>query len=437
MAVIWRLCVPGVCAAVIAGCGGGGSTSGGGGGTGGSGGGQGNPTVVTVTFSGAAPGTVAASVGGGAFAVQTLSGSALSLSIPNGTSNYAVAYLCPAQVTGQTSWQDEYVWEASTVDGTSVNANLVCPYEPSGTGALTGNLDASVIPGVYSFWIDAQNGETVTQGVSGDSSTTNFSVPAPTGSDRVLVLADTDGIEGPVAAKNFANQTVPGSLDGGSTVVFGTTDETVPEAIAYNNIPSGYSDPWTYVDLELAGSALQAETEYASSATTQYLELPASATEQGDLYNLSASVNTNNSACDVGDELLSSGGPVSFTFPAPWSCPSPTPAALPSFDMSYSGFSGTTDIAQNALIQWNGTTSSNATATYQIHVEATANYQSGSTTLAIPNLSAAQGFLTSPASGTKVYWEAWITQQNYGFNSQIPSNATWSWPSNIGTFTVP
>jgi len=68
-----RLCVIGLCATLVAGCGGV-ITNGSGGGN--------SPTVVTLTFpSGTSP--VAAQVGRDAFALQTLSGHTLSLLIPS------------------------------------------------------------------------------------------------------------------------------------------------------------------------------------------------------------------------------------------------------------------------------------------------------------------------------------------------------------------
>jgi hypothetical protein len=52
------------------------------------------------------------------------------------------------------------------------------------------------------------------------------------------------GAEGPyvaLAARILRDQTIPGALNGGAPVVFETADETVPQTIAYNNVPNGYS----------------------------------------------------------------------------------------------------------------------------------------------------------------------------------------------------
>jgi hypothetical protein len=409
----------------------------GGGGTGTGGGGGGNSgTTVTITFDGTSiPGLVAAKIGTGALAAETLSGNTLTLSIPSGTSNYSVAYLCPAVVSGQSSSQFEYVWEASIVDATSMT--FTCPYPQSVTPTLSGSLNASAIPGVVSFQINAQNGNSFGDGGGGVSGgpTANFNIPAPVGSDRVLVLANANQGDGPVAAKNFDNQTVPGTLNGGNTVVFGTADQTTPEPITYNNVPSGFSSPSTNALLGMGGTTLA--YTYASDATTQYLALPASATEKGDVYFLDASAASANLPSAVNTEIISSGGPVSFTFPAAWSYSGPTPAALPSFTMGYTGFSGQANVAQNAWIFWNSGSGGGSTATENIQVEATASYQSGSTTLGIPDLSGVAGFLAPAASGTRVEWDVWIQQQSWGLTSQVPPNGTLSEVSNSGLYTVP
>jgi hypothetical protein len=431
--VCLRLLVLGVCAVLVAGCSAGGNMSSGGG-TGGGGGGN-NATTVTITFEGSSlPDPVAAKIGTGAFAAETLSGNTLTLSIPSGTTNYSVAYLCPAQFTGQSSSQFEYEWEASIVDGTSLT--FTCPYPQSVTPTLSGSLNASAIPGVVSFQINAQKGDSFGDGGGGFSGgpTGNFNVPAPAGSNRVLVLANANQGDGPVAAKNFDNQTVPGSLNGGNAVVFGTGDQTTPEPITYNNVPSGFSSPSTYAELGMGGTTLI--YSYASDATTQYMALPASATEKGDVYFLDANASSANLPSGVNTEIISPGGPVSFTFPAPWSYTGPTPAALPSFNMGYTGFAGQNNVSQNAWIFWTSG-SGGSTATKNIQVDATASYQNGSTTLAIPDLSSVGGFLAPAASGTRVEWDVWIQQLSWGLTSQIPPNGTSNEVSNSGLYTVP
>jgi hypothetical protein len=409
---------------------GGSGTGGGSTGTGGSGN---SATTVTITFYGSSmPLLVAAQTGSGALAAKTLSGNTLALSIPSGTSIYSVAYLCPALGTGQSSSQFEYLWEASVLDGTSVG--LHCGYQPSPTPTLSGSLDASAIPGVNSFQINAQTSNSFNGGYVYNGPTASFDVPAPAGGDRVLVLANTSQADGPAAAKNFDNQTVPGALNGGNTVVFGTADSTIPEQITYNNVPSGFSSPSTYVTLSMNGAAQV--FNYGSNATSQYLALPASATETGDAYFLDANASNANLPISVNTETISSGGPVSFTFPHPWNHANPTPAALPNFAMDYTGFSGKANVNQNAWISWKPQNVSSS-GLQNIQVETTANYQSGSTTLAIPDLSGLAGYFAPPSSGTRVEWNIWMQQQSWSLTAQSPLNGTLNDVSDSGQYTVP
>lgn len=438
-AVRLRFMVLGICAAFVAGCGGGGSggSLGGGGGTGGGGGD--NPSVVTIAFKGDAPTVVAAQIGSGAYTLQTLSGTTLTLTVPNGTSNYAVAYLCPAFTSGQYSSQFEYVWEASTTDGSSLNLN--CPYTPNLSANLTGSLDASAVPNVQSFEILAQNGNNVGIGYTNSGTPNTFNFPAPAGSDRVMALAYPDqttnpvaGNEGPLAVKSFESVTVPGALNSGNPVVFGASDETTPEALTYNNVPPGFGSPSTYAWFGMG--APNQDFVYATDATTQYLQLPASATDTGDVYFLDANSNSVTSDSSVNTEVVTSGGPVSFTFPAPWSYSGPAAAPLPSFTMDYTGFSGKSNVVQLAWILWNPTPS-NLEVSENIQLEATANYQGSSTTLTIPDLSGVTGMMAPPASGSRVQWSAWIEQQSWALESAMPSSATFSSVSNTGLYTVP
>ena len=428
-----RLFVLGVCAALVAGCGGSGSSNGGGGGGGTGGGGGNSDTTVTITFYGPSqPSVVDAQIGTSAFAAETLSGNILTLTIPSGTSNYSVVYLCPALVTGGTSAQFEYLWEASIVDGTSLTFS--CAAQPSLTPTLTGSLDATAIAGVQQFQINARNAASFNGGYA-NGPTSSFNVPAPAGSDRVLVQAYTNQNQGPVAAKNFDNQTVPGALNGGNTVVFGTADKTTPEAITYNNVPAAFASPNTSIQLGMNGTS-QAYY-YASDATTQYLALPASATEDGDVYFLDASASSASIPSSVNTLTISSGGPVTFTFPAPWSYAGPTPAALPSFTMGYTGFAGQANVTQNVWIFWGSGSGGGSSSTNNIQVAATANYQAGSTTLAIPDLSGLQGFFAAPASGKQVEWVVSMEQQSWSLTAEPSLNSTANEVMNSGLYTVP
>ena len=394
------------------------------------------PTTVTLTFPGGVT-LAAAQIGSSAFTVQTLSANTLSLSIPSGTSNYAVAYLCPAQSTGQGETTEEAVWEASTADGTS--ENLTCAYNSvstAGTGALSGSLDATAIQGVTGFELYTQNGSSVMQeGVEGGATATFSNLLAQDGNDRILVLAE--GSQGVLAAKNFTNQTVPGALNGGNTVVFGAGDETTTAAISYNSVPAGFGSPSTYVTLQMTGDT-GLPAVLASQATTQYPVLPAAALESGDLYGFNAGAASSTSTSGVYAGATNAGGTESLTFPAPWTYAGPTPSAQPTFTFDYTGISGKTDAYQEAMYSWPvGSSVSSSSNTDEIEVTATLNYQAGSTTLAAPDLSGVTGFLSAPPTGTQVSWFAEVWQSSYGFNWPPASSSTSSSVANSGSFTAP
>jgi hypothetical protein len=302
----------------IAGCGGS-SPSGTGGSNGGGGGG--NSTAVTVTFRGATPTAVATKIDSGAFAAQSIGFGPLTLSLPSGTTNFAVAFVCPpvpvmsggAQI-GQTS--QESVIEESTLDGTSLTEGCGVFPQSFQTGTLTGSLDASAIPAASFLTVNAQSGAS---GTSYSSSTpvANFTLNAPAGSDRVEVLAFNSVSQGEtfslVAAKNFSGQAVPGALNGGNTVVLGSADEATEAPITYANMPSGFPPPSTIAVYETAGGGAFL---IADAATNQYPVLPQGAIQNGDSYAFEATARDNFQA--VSSFISgSAGGPVSFTFPAP------------------------------------------------------------------------------------------------------------------------
>jgi len=430
-----RLCILVSLLACIAGCGGS-SSSGNGGSTGG--GGDGSSTAVTVTFRGATPTAVAAKIGSGVFTAQSIGFGPLTLSLPSGTTDFVVAFACPPVAVmsggsqiGQTS--QESVIEASTLDGTSLTEACGATPQSVQTGALTGSVDASAIPAASFLTVNAQSGSS---GASYSSTTpaANFTLNAPAGSDRVEVLAfnsvSQNGAFSLVAAKNFSSQNVPGGLNGGSPVVLGSADETTEAPITYTSLPSGFSPPSTIVIYETAGGGAFLT---ASAATNQYPVLPPGAIQNGDSYALEATARNNSQASQTVSSFISggTGGPVSFTFPAPWSYAGPTPAALPTLDFNYAGFAGQSGVSEVASIGWSvGTVSENF-----ITMLATANYQNGATTLAIPDLSGISGFLANPNSGSQAVWSASISENSGG--TLLTAPATSNVVQNGGTYTVP
>ncbi len=437
-----RVFIPGVVLLLMAGCGG--SSSGGpgsgGSGSGGSGGGS-SSTTVTFAITGSTPVAVATKVGSGSFTAATLTAGKVTLSLPSGTSNFAVAFVCPAVSFSTVAPQDlvtyENVYEASTQDGTSFSEPCPISVVSPTSGTLTGSVDASAIAGTTFLNIDAQNGTASSAGYLGAASG-SFSFAAPTGNDRVEVLAYNTVLNGNletislVAAKDFSSQTVPGALNGGNTVVLGAADQTTLEPLTYSSVPSGYGAPTTFVDSEFAGNG---GILVADAATSGYPALPAGARESGDYYLFEAVANN---PANPGEQVAvtktsPSAGPESFAFPAPWTYAGPAAAAWPSFDLSYAGFSGKTGVDNGVGIQWNtGTTSD-----YFVRVTATESFMNGTTTLAIPDLTSLTGFLAPPVSGTFVEWGATIFQASFPPLETFPSNGTVTWVGNAGSYTAP
>jgi hypothetical protein len=85
--------------------------------------GGGNPTIVTYNFSSSSgsvlPVAVATQIGTGAYAAATLTSCKLTISVPNGESNFSVAFLCPSPAGTTTPQNIEIIRQASILDGTS------------------------------------------------------------------------------------------------------------------------------------------------------------------------------------------------------------------------------------------------------------------------------------------------------------------------------
>ena len=417
---------------LVAGCGGGPGS----GGTTGGGGQSGTPTTVTFTFQGATPTAVAASIGSGAYTAETLSGNTLTLSIPSGTTKFAVAYVCPVYGTAL-QFTSETIFEATTKDGTSFSEPCIPP-PASGVqeGIFWGLLDVSAIPNASTSNLVVQAGAYWNGGTPVQLPETYFVFEVPPGSYRMMAgLMNSSSPSEPnilIAAKDLGTQTVPGSLNGGNAVVLGTADETTLEAITYNNVPSGFSSPVTTANLMFAEGG---EMSIATGATNQYGALPAAATENGDSYFFTAS-SANSVLPQQGVEAFqssSTAGPVTFNFPAPWSYAGPAAAALPTFDVNYSGFAGKSGVYDLAALWWGYT----SPALSNINILATENYQNGSTMLAVPDLSGLSGFLAAPSSGTEVGWEAIIAQSSAPMSLTVPFKASGSMVSNEGFYLEP
>jgi hypothetical protein len=291
------------------------------------------------------------------------------------------------------------------------------------------------------LYLDAQNGQ-FSSGAYFGATAINARMSAPVGSDRVDILAynspNPSGIqvnETLVAARSLDSQAVPGSLNGGVTVVLGAPDQTIPQPITYNNVPPGFTAPSSIASFIPGGEDYS--IVLAQDATSQYPSMPTGTAWSGGTYVIDASSIPIAGGTGTGPvyafAFLTSGAPVSFTFPAPWNYAGPTPAALPAVNMAYAGFPGTTGVSQVAWIDWGLGTDTQS----QYQIMATANYQNGSTALSFPNLSGINGFLAPPASGSQVEWVAAILQSESGSIPTLPASESGKEVANSGIYTVP
>ncbi|MGD0830770.1 MAG: hypothetical protein ABR907_07495 [Terracidiphilus sp.] len=393
---------------------------------------------MTYTFTGAMPTAVATRIGTGAFTQATVASGKVSISVPSGTSNYSIAWVCPPISRPDLPVNDENVIHASVKDGTSFS--WYCDdngsNETSGTATL--QVDASAISGGASV--------TATDGVGDNqasiaqiwsSGTLNLSGQMITGTYDVFVTVN-DANFNILAVKILRDQTIPGTLNGGSPVVFTASDETTTQTLTVSNIPSGFSPSDTFIAYETAelGNALSLNSPFLAQPN-QYTAFPSSTIQSGDYYWFDAGAN------GVGNEYvgvhmdMSSNNPPAVTLPAPWAYTGPSPAVLPTFNIDYSKFSGMADVVLQADIEWgNGTKTVNEIyPAYSIQISATANYLNGATSITVPDLSGLAGFIAPAPSGANVIWFA-NTEQGFPLLSS-PTNGTMSIVEDAGLYIEP
>jgi len=175
----------------------------------------------------------------------------------------------------------------------------------------------------------------------------------------------------------------------------------------------------------------------SNAVSDAYPALPAAAMESGDYYYFSAYATGPSGPVSSGEVVVdttsTSGGPLSVTFPPAWTYAGPTAAKWLSFDIAYTGFSGTTGVCDGASMNW----VTNSSVWYVVSLTATGNYLNGSTTVAIPDLSGLPGFIASPASGTVASWGASVSQGAATCIPPRPSYSTTKTVTTSGTYTVP
>ncbi len=387
----------------------------------------GNPQTVAFTFIGGTPTAAAVQTGTNTFSAATLQSNALSVSVPSGTTDYSVAYVCPVS-NGVTS---EFAIQASTKDGSAFT--LSCYGQ--NMGSASGSANAVAIPNAANILV--YSGNVNSGSVGSTNGTFNFNLPA--GSVDIAVVA-VDGATPPnvLAVKILRNQTIPGALNGGAPIVFQASDKTTFQQIAVTNVPAGFFNPpfMTVYYFTANGTVFLLNN---NNSPTQSPILPAAAVVSGDFYEfISDTIDTatHNSTTSMGQNIAAGSLPatVDLSLPASWSYSGPTAAQFPSFTFTYPGFSGATTTAYEASIYWQPT----PTTLTGISVTSTANFLNGSTTVTIPDLTSVAGFSPAAASGTTVSWQGVIAGGvTLPFASNTPTAGAFESVQNQGTYTEP
>ena len=324
----------------------------------------------------------------------------------------------------------EFVIQASTKDGTSFNVS--CQGSTATTGALTGSVDATAIPGAANVQIRGNLGYGTAVGASNGL----FNVSLPTGSNDVaLIVMDGSPQPNVLAVKILRSQTVPGALNNGAVVTFQASDLTTSQPLSVTNVPAGFvTPPAVAVEYFTAnGTSFLLD----GNSSTLYPAVPASAAQSGDYYAFESNsddASTFSSAVGITQYTTTPSNPATIALPAPWSYAGPSAATLPTFTFSYSGFSSLAAVAQSGEIEWAPT----ATTLNTITTIATANFQGSATTVAIPDLSSVTGFIAPAASGATIYWVADVfggTTQEFSFTPS--NNSSLSFVQNRGTYAEP
>ncbi len=412
-------------AALLSGCG----SSGGSGGGGGGGGGMtptGTPVTVTFSTKGSMPTAVAEQIGSGAWTTASVQSGALNLTVPTGTTKYAVAFVCPP-VLLQGTLDQENVIEATTSDPTSYTVDCYATTAPI-TGTATGSVNASAIAGANQVLVRGTQG----YGTNVASLVGTFSTPMISGTNDVAAVAE-DGSNNVLGVKIVRNQSIPGAVNGGNPILLAASDATTTQSFTVTNVSAGYgATPAIDATYNTSNGTNFGVT---GSSTSSYRAGPASEAAAGDSYNFEA-----NDANLATHELLglyentTGGGAVSLALPTPWTFTPPAAAQFPTFTFNYAGFSGDAAVVDQSQISW----SLNASTQAEIDVYATAAYQGAATSVTIPNLTALTGFLASAPTGTTVYWLAQVNGGSYAvFQAAQPSGGNLSLVQASGTYFEP
>ncbi len=404
------------------------SCGGGGGGTGGGGGGGGgsipNTTAVSVNFVGATPTALAVAMGTGAFTTLSAA-SSIQINLPTGTTTYQLAVACPPLAVMGTITQ-ENVYRFAISDGTALSLEP-CYQFPTANATITGSFDVSAVAGATQASI---------LGISGYGGTVNatsgaFSVSVPSGTTDVAVVARDASFKA-LAVKFVRNQTAPGAVNGGATIALTAADQLVSTPVTINGIPAGYQPvPALNVSINTANKTY---LNLPAVSPTSYSAVAAADTIATDYYQINTNDNLAVGDALVGTTIYSAGGATTLNYPAALSYAGPTPAAWPTFALSYSGFSGMSAVNYQTQISWQ----TGATTLDDLIVTSSSAYLGSSTTIVMPDLSTLSGFFNHPASGTTVNWLVEINGGTFqSFVPTFPSSGSANFAQSASTYIEP
>jgi hypothetical protein len=394
-------------------------------------------TTVNVSFKGATPVGLAEQIGTGTWTAASLQSGQLTLTIPQGETRYAIAYACPSNGL----FNSESVIELATQDPAPSGFCAAPPPDPPPPppkeGYVTGSVDASAIPGTSSVLIYGLLGfgSVAAKGM--------FNVQTPLQGTRDIAFVAVDASQQILAVKILRSQTVPGAVNGGQTVALVASDQTTHQTISVSNAPPGFTVQSLRAAYETAGGASipVIPSSFFGQQRSQYAVVQVSEAQAGDEYQFSASdisLLSPPPKCVgqfFGNQYVAaslsaaSASAVTIPLPTPLAYSPPAPAAFPSFDVTYAGFAGDSRVNYSVRLEW-GATGSLPPFT-ELGVTATTAYQSGATTLSIPDLTGLAGFFAPPSTGTMVSWSANVYQY------ALPSTGSLATVANSGCYVEP
>jgi len=377
--------------------------------------------IVMVTFPAPTPLAVAEKIGNGSWSTASLSSAAtLTVGLPTGVTRYSIAVACPAWNSVSGLQNEEWVIQADLADGSSYTPQ-VCASFPQSYSTITGNVDATAIPGAAKFNVYAPGPIGYINAASGPFS----SSVAITGTDDVGILAY-NSANSILAVKILRSQHAPGTVNGGNTVTFASSDEVTTQTLSVNNAPLGFTQSTSFTYITANGSFL------LTDSASQYAVVPAAEAQAGDSYYVADIASAGNGQIVSASQSTTTAGPITLTLPNPWSATAPVAAVFPTFTFDYTGLSGSS-LVDLATLKW-----SHSSQTYYINVAATANYQNGATAVIVPDLTALSGFFAMAPASTTEQWTTTMMEGTpwYDLGESAPLHSV-AFAEDSGSYTQP